>query len=174
MLFGSWTDEKASLRIKGFYAYNSPEQAILGGYGVCSEDKITGVREYVQLKAMGAWIDTDYKINKNWLVGGFFAAAKYLGGSCDFLRYPVTEDSPYPFKIYDTGYPLQIPVSCTFRVAPRVVWRGGPVEISGEVEVTEAMYSFDGALGTYEQNTSVVPNQMVTNTRCTLFISYTF
>lgn len=153
-VFGKVSCNHLLIRMQGILAQNAADLTMLGGYALKEiTDTITGAREYSPVTTASAWMDVTWTAGA-WKPGLFLAYSSNLGSS-EVLTHPV---------FYSRGSNIEY----LYRVAPRVTYTTGKLDLSLEAEVTTAAY------GTIKEKARLSDSREVTNIRPLLVVSYSF
>lgn len=144
-----------TIKMEGVYAQNATDLTMIGGYVVKEvTDPLTDTREYTNLTTASIWMEIQTTGKK--LQYGFFGGYTKNMGSSD--------------TITGTIYARGSNIDYVYRLAPRIVFISGKVNIALEEEYTFAMY------GTANGNKlgGSTNNKAVANIRALLAFIYNF
>ncbi len=145
--------KKFTVKMEGVYAQNATDLVMIGGYAEkTAADATTGAVEYTNLQTASAWIDMNTK-GKKVQFGLFGGYTENLGAEDDIKG-----------NIYARGSNIDY----VYRVAPRVVFIAGKMNLALEVEHTVAAY------GTTDTDGTVKDSEEVGNTRGLFSCIYKF
>jgi hypothetical protein len=145
-----------TIKIEAVYAQNAYDMVMIGGYAVSQvTDTATGARNFTNLNTGSVWIDAN--TNGKKIQAGLFVGYTANIGSTDVIRTS---------EFYARG----ADIDNVYRVAPRIVFISGKVEIALEVEQTVATYGIT-AINTKGK---VSDGKAVSNTRGLLAFFYKF
>ena len=175
MLFAAWQGEKLGVRAKGYVGYNIADLGTIAGYAVtqtfCGHPEVEdpmGYRSYVPLGQVAGWLDFDIALTEKLKIGCFFGALNAFQMSRGLYIDPLTHKP----IVYNYDFLLgNYSVRNSVRIAPRFIWKRGPLEIASEFEATECAY---GTYDTTDNFVKVVPNNIVCNVRVMFFAGYSF
>lgn len=144
-----------SVKLEGIYAQNAYDMVMIGGYAVKEiNDTATGKKEYTNLNTGSVWFDIN--TNGKKIQVGLFAGYTRNMGSSDTITG----------AIYSRGSNIDY----VYRVAPRVIFISGKVNIALECEYTFAMYGTANG----DKKGKSTNNKAVANTRGLLAFIYNF
>jgi hypothetical protein len=145
-----------TIKFEGVYAQNATDLVMIGGYAVSQiNDTATGAKEFTNLNTGSVWLDMNTHGKK--VQFGFFAGyTKNMG----------TTETVKTSTFYARGYNIDN----VYRIAPRVVFISGKLDIAFELEHTVATY------GKVSANTKAELTDLkaVANTRALLAFVYKF
>lgn len=140
----------------GMYGQNMNDLMMLSGYAV-KEIKPDGEWEYTGTNGMSSWLDLSY--GKTTQVGLFFGYAANLGTSDN-------TEAKYFSRFYTSGQDIE----SAFRIAPRVNFIFGKLNLGAEMEYTSATY---GKMNNLDKN-SFDDTKSVNNIRAMISVCYNF
>jgi len=144
-----------SIKLEGIYAQNAFDMVMIGGYGVKQvSDTATGAKEFTNLNTASLW--ADFQTNGKKVQFGLFGGYTKNMGSNDSIKG----------AIYGRGTNIDY----VYRVAPRVVFISGKLNIALETEYTFAMYGLKNGNG----KGKVTNGSAISNTRALLSFIYNF
>lgn len=153
--YGKLDFSKFVVRMEGVYAQNAYDMTMLGGYAVKEvTDATTGAKTFTNLNTGSAWIDMNTKGKKVQV--GLFAGYSVNMGSNDSIK--------------STIYARNADINDMYRIAPRVVFIAGKMNLALEVEHTVASYGTKNADG----KGGVLGCEDVANTRFLASCMYKF
>jgi hypothetical protein len=153
--FVNFNFKPLSVKLEGVYAQNAYDMVMIGGYGVKEiSDTSTGKKEFTNIKTASFWGDFQTKGKK--LQCGLFAGYTKNMGSND--------------SIQGTIYARGSNIDYIYRLAPRIVFISGKLNIALEGEYTTAMYGTANG----DKKGGVTDTKSVTNTRLLLAFIYNF
>lgn len=142
--------------LEGVYAQNAYDMVMIGGYAVKEiSDTITGKKEFTNLNTGSFW--TDIQTNGKKIQVGLFAGYTMNLGSADSIKTA---------SIYARGSNIDN----IYRVAPRVVFIAGKLNIALEIEHTVATYGKANG----DSKGKVTEGKAIANTRALLAFIYKF
>jgi hypothetical protein len=161
-VFAKLNFKPIAVRLEGIYAQNAYDMVMIGGYVVEQvDDSLTGAKSFANLNTASVWLDFNTK-GKKFQFGMFAGYTRNLG-----TKNNIKLDSYYKKEVY---YARGSNIDNVYRVAPRVVFISGKLEIALEIEHTVATYgraNGDGKGGVTDGNA-------VSNTRGLLAFIYKF
>ena len=144
-----------TIKVEAIYAQNATDLTMIGGYAVKKiTDPLTDTREYTNLATGSVW--TDIQTTGKKIQYGLFGGYTKNMGSSDTIAG----------TIYSRGSNIDY----VYRVAPRVVFISGKVNIALECEYTFAMYGTANG----DKKGKSTNNKAVANTRGLLAFIYNF
>lgn len=144
-----------NIKLEGVYAQNAYDMVMIGGYGVKQlTDTTTGSKEFTNLNTVSLW--TDFQTNGKKVQFGLFGGFSKNIGSQDSIKG----------AIYARGANIDY----LYRVAPRVIFISGKLNIAFETEYTFAMYGLKNGDG----KGKVTNGSAIKNTRALLSFIYNF
>lgn len=151
--YGKLEFKKFVVKVEGVYAQNPYDLTMIGGYAATTApDALTGKVKYTNTSTASAWCDMNTK-GKKVQFGLFAGVTKNLGSN----------DS-----ISGTYYARGNNIDHVYRVAPRIVFIAGKLNLAVEVEHTAAAYGTVNAIGKVEDE------KVVANTRALFSCIYKF
>jgi hypothetical protein len=155
LAFANLTTKPITIKAQVNLAENAFDMVMLGGYAVKEiTDTATGKKEFTNLKTFSFWADF-LTTGKKVQVGLFGGLTKNLGAN-DTIKG----------SIYARG----ANISYVYRLAPRVVFIAGKLNIAFETEYTYAMY---GVMNGNKKG-EVINGKPVASTRAMLSFIYNF
>lgn len=131
--YAQLTYENFVFRIKGIYAQNAADQAMMSGYAVRTIDSITDFRTYSNIRVSTIWVDTSYYFEKSHIeLGIFLASAKNLGSKDRLFINPNTNKPII--------YAIDGDIDYAARISPRFLLKKDPVIFGIELELTRAAF----------------------------------
>ncbi len=122
---------KFIFKFSALWGQNLYEHLMMGGFAVREIDKTTDHRTYTNYDQLAGWFEIIKTGEK--LEPGFFAGyAKNLGSE---------------HNIWGAKYARGNNIAYAYRVAPRLTWKSGFVNIQSELEYTVAAYGKENTLG---------------------------
>ncbi len=160
--FAKFKFKPVSIRIEGVFAQNAFDMAMIGGYAVQQvNDSLTGAKSFTNLNTASVWLDMNTH-GKKIQFGLFTGYTKNLGTEDN-----IQKDSYYKKETY---YARGSNIDNVYRVAPRVVFIAGKLDIAFELEHTVATYGIANGDG----QGRVTSGKDVSNTRGLLAFVYKF
>jgi hypothetical protein len=145
-----------TIKLEAVYAQNAYDMVMIGGYAISQiNDTATGAKNFTNLNTLSGWLDINTTGKKVQL--GLFAGYTKNGGSAEIIR---TTD------FYARG----ADIASIYRIAPRIVFISGKVEIAFEIEHTVAAF---GKINIDTKGT-ITDQKSVANTRGLLAFIYRF
>ncbi len=145
--------KKFTVKMEGVYAQNATDLTMIGGYAEKTvADPTTGAVEYTNLQTAAAWIDMNTK-GKKVQYGLFAGYTENLGAEDD---------------IKGATYARSSNIDYAYRIAPRVTFIAGKLDLAVELEYTAAAY------GTPDTDGTVKDSKEVANTRALFSCIYKF
>ncbi|MFH1119983.1 MAG: hypothetical protein V1775_09165 [Bacteroidota bacterium] len=145
-----------TIKLEGVYAQNATDLVMIGGYAVRQvNDTATGSRDFTNLNTGSVWLDVNTHGKK--VQFGLFAGYTKNMGSAGIVKT-------------STFYARGQNIDFVYRIAPRVVFTSGKLDIALEIENTVASYGKVIA-GTKTELTEL---KAVANTRGLLAFVYRF
>lgn len=142
-----------TVRLMGILADNATDMMMIGGYAIADTiDKTKGYKKYTNLTTGSAWMDIQTS-GKKVQFGLFAGYTKNLG----------SDD-----KIYGKYYVRGQNIDYIYRVSPRISFISKKLNLSFEIEMTDAAY------GRPQINGTVVKTQDVMNIRYLFAAIYNF
>ncbi len=145
-----------SIKVEGVYAQNAFDMVMIGGYAVSQvSDTATGAKDFTNMNTLSLWFDGNTHGKK--IQAGLFAGyTKNMGSS----------------HTVETGtfYARGSNIDNVFRIAPRVVFISGKLDIAFELEHTVATYGKIVA----NSKAELTDTKAVANTRGMLAFVYKF
>ncbi len=145
-----------TVKFEGVYAQNAYDMVMIGGFAVNQiNDTAKGSKEFTNLNTGSIWLDANTN-GKKIQIGLFAGYTKNMGSA------ETVKTSSY--------YARGSVIDNVYRLAPRVVFISGKLDIAFEIEHTVATY------GQIEANSkaSVTDGKAVANTRALLAFVYKF
>lgn len=147
--------EKLFFAAKSTLGSNFTHTSMLGGYGIKSENTVTGEREYTPFRNSSNWINIVY--GKKWKPGIFIGYIKNFGTSDDLINAGTSEKPDYVKNFYGSGKNIDQLLSGTFELTYNVPhWKVG-----FEYNYTSAWYGTTGKDGKVSNTHSVGNNRLV-------------
>lgn len=143
-------------KIEAVYAQNPTDMLMIGGYAVEKLTDTTGAKDFINLNTASLWMDVH--TNGQKVQFGLFAG---------FTKNMGAKDSIQTTRFYARGSDIDQ----VFRVAPRVVFISGKLNIAAELEYTNAKYGTANSNGKGEVTKNL---KSVANTRALLAFIYKF
>ena len=144
-----------TIKLEGVYAQNAYDLTMIGGYAVKKvSNPLTGAREYTNLNTVSGW--TEVQTNGKKIQFGLFAGYTKNLGSKD--------------SIAGTIYARGSNIDNVYRIAPRVVFISGKLNIALEIEYTAATYGKANG----DSKGGVTNETVVADTRALLAFIYKF
>ncbi len=144
-----------TVKVQGVYAQNATDLTMIGGYAVKNIlDTATGAKEYTNLNTASGWIE--FQTNGKKIQYALFTGYTQNLGSKDTISG----------AIYARGANIQY----VYRVAPRVVFISGKLNVALEAEYTFAMYGITNG----DKKGKPTNNKAVENWRGMLAFIYKF
>jgi hypothetical protein len=145
-----------TVKIEGVYAQNATDMVMIGGYAVSQiNDTATGSKDFTNLNTGSIWVDANTH-GKKVQFGLFVGYTKNMG----------TTETVKTSTFYARG----ANIDNVYRVAPRVVFTSGKLDIAFEIEHTVATYGKISA----NTKTELADLKAVANTRALLAFVYKF
>ncbi len=154
--FAKFKFKPVTIKIEGVYAQNATDLVMIGGYAVSQvNDTATGSKDFTNLNTGSVWLDVNTHGKK--VQFGLFAGYTKNMGSTETVKT-------------STFYARGANIDNVYRVAPRVVFTSGNLDIALELEHTVAAY------GKISANTKaeLADIKAVANTRGLLAFTYKF
>jgi hypothetical protein len=144
-----------SVKLEGIYAQNAYDMVMIGGYAVKEIiDTATGSKEFANLNTCSAWLDVNTTGKK--IQCGLFAGYSKNMGANDSIK--------------GSFYARGSNIDYLYRIAPRIVFLSGKVNIALEGEYTFAMYGIANG----DKKGKSTNNKAVANIRGLLAFIYNF
>ena len=160
--FAKFKFKPITLKIEGVYAQNAYDMTMLGGYAVNQiSDSLTGAKDFTSLNTGAFWLEMNTNGKKIQL--GLFAGYTKNLGSTDSIQ----TDNFYKKEIY---YARCSNIDNVYRIAPRIVFISGKLDIGVEIEHTVATYGKANG----DKTGGVTDGKSVANTRGLLVFLYKF
>lgn len=151
-----------SIRLEAVYAQNAYDMTMLGGYAVRQiSDSLTGAKDFTSLNTGSFWLDMNTQ-GKKIQLGLFAGYTKNFGTGKTILK-----DTYYKKEIY---YARGSNIDYVYRLAPRIVFISGKLDIGVEVEHTVASYGKANG----DSKGRVTDGKTYSNTRGLLVFLYKF
>jgi len=145
-----------TVKIEGVYAQNAFDMVMIGGYAVSQiNDTSTGTKDFTNLSTGSIWLDANSNGKK--VQFGLFAGYTKNMGSAETIRT-------------STFYARGSSIDNVYRVAPRIVFISGKLDIAVEIEHSVATYGKIKA----DSKGSITDGKAVANTRGLLAFVYKF
>jgi hypothetical protein len=145
-----------TVKIEGVYAQNATDMVMIGGYAVSQiNDTATGSKDFTNLNTGSIWVDANTH-GKKVQFGLFVGYTKNMG----------TTETVKTSTFYARG----ANIDNVYRIAPRVVFTSGKLDIAFEIEHTVATYGKISA----NTKTELIDLKAVANTRALLAFVYKF
>ena len=150
-----YVSDKFTLKAASLYTQNMHDTQLIGGYAVSKTDATTGRETYTSTQHMNYWLMLQY--GKQIQYGLYTGYVKSLGTVDE-----VADVSKFYGRACDMDW--------MFRVAPRVYYRKGSLQLAGEVEISTASF------GTLVPNTcgDIINTKTVTGVKVDLAASVFF
>jgi hypothetical protein len=159
------TIKKLAIKTRLLYAENASEMFLIGGYAVDSIDPFSDYRTYIPIRSVAWWVELRYAVTQQWQPALFVAYARNLGAKHTiFTNVADTSGTVTDARVF--GFATNVQQMA--RIAPRVRYRRGPIEVAAELEYTRAL---QGQLAT---SGKVVDAQGVGVARCMVAMYYYF
>ncbi len=142
--FLKYQTDRITLKCEGIYGQNMNNFVMLGGYAV-SDSSNTGKYSYTNIPSGSVWIEGVTHFDKVDL-GLFGGISKHFGAESEILDNNL---------VYARGSDIDY----VYRIAPKIAYHSGKVELAFEVNYTAAAY------GTTNENLEVQNPDEVGNTR---------
>lgn len=156
MAFAKLEFKPLVIRAQAIYAQNAYDLTMIGGYAVASfTDSVTGAKKFTNLNTASAWIDMNTK-GKKVQCGLFAGYSKNMGADDDIKT--------------NLFYARGANINDLYRIAPRVVFIAGKLNLALELEHTVASYGTQNADG----KGGVLGCEDVANTRILTSCIYKF
>ena len=145
-----------TVKLEGVYAQNATDLVMIGGYAVSQvNDTATGAKEFTNLNTGSLWLDVNTHGKK--VQFGLFAGYTKNMGSAETVKT-------------SAFYARGSNIDHVYRLAPRVVFTSGKLDIAFELEHTVAAY---GKIST-NTKAELADIKSVANTRGLLAFTYKF
>ncbi|MDO9153800.1 MAG: hypothetical protein Q7U47_08870 [Paludibacter sp.] len=145
-----------TVKFESVYAQNATDLTMLGGYAVSQTNNAeTGAKDFTNMNTFSCWADAN--TNGEKIQFGLFAGFTKNMGSDKTIKT-------------NTYYARGTNIDKVYRIAPRVVFISGKLDIGLEIEHTAATYG-KIAVNTKAELTELKP---VENTRALLAVTYKF
>jgi hypothetical protein len=141
--------------IEGVYAQNAYDMVMLGGYTIDTVEVSTGKKVFTNLNTGSVW--TDIQTNGKKVQFGLFAGYTMNLGAADSIKTA---------SFYSRGSNIDN----IYRVAPRVVFIAGKLNVAIEIEHTVATYGKANG----DSKGGVTDGKAIANTRALLAVIYKF
>jgi hypothetical protein len=154
--FAKFEFKPLTVKLEGVYAQNATDLVMIGGYAVSQiNDIATGAKDFTNLNTGSIWLDATTHGKK--VQFGLFAGFTKNMGTTETVKT-------------STFYARGPNIDNVYRIAPRVVFTSGKLDIAFEVEHTDATY------GKVSANTKTELSDLnaVANTRGLLAFVYKF
>jgi len=160
--FAKFKFKPVTVKFEGVYAQNAYDMAMIGGYAVNEiNDSLTGAKDFTNLNTGSVWMDMN--TNGKKIQFGLFAGYTKNLGSTD----SITTDSYYKKEIF---YARGTNIDNVYRIAPRIVFISGKLEIGFELEHTVATYGKANG----DKKGGVTDGKAISNNRGLLAVVYKF
>jgi hypothetical protein len=154
--FAKFKFKPVTVKLEGVYAQNATDLVMIGGYAASQiNDTATGSKDFTNLNTGSLWLDVNTHGKK--VQFGLFAGYTKNMGSTETVKT-------------STFYARGPNIDHVYRVAPRVVFTSGKLDIAFELEHTVAAYGKVSA----NTKTELTDLKAVANSRALLAIVYKF
>ena len=152
--FAKVTGKKLTVKVEGVCGQNLYEHSMIGGFGISEIDTATNGMKYTTLNQLSAWTDVIYKPeSEKYEAAIFIGYLKNLGSLHNFIS---------------TQWGRGSDVAYAYRIAPRFIYKPGPVNFGLEIEYTIAAYGKANSLG------DISDSKTFANIRGLLAVIYNF
>lgn len=171
MAYVKMITNKVEFKLQGFYVQNGKDLMMLGGYGVdLNDSKFDAIskideRSYIPISTFTTWAEISTRFKSSFNFGIFGGYAKNLGAEKELRE--ATQARGFDFD--ETSiYPGANGIEKLIRIAPRVVFRKGPLSVALELNQTYAYF------GKRENDFTISDSKEMGNTRVQLYVRYFF
>ena len=157
-------------KLYGLYGQNTYDLVMLGGYAVDTiSDATTGKLGYIPVNILSTWLDLS--TNGKKIQFGLFAGYTKNMGLDKELGFTNKTNINNALKITSRGYDIE----SVLRVAPRVVFIAGKMQLTFEIEYTSAAYATKtNGISDIDKNGKNTKSESVANTRALFAVIYSF
>jgi len=156
IVFAKFKFKPVTVKLEGVYAQNAYDMVMIGGYAVQQiNDTLTGSKDFTNLNTLSVWFDANTN-GKKVQVGLFAGYTKNLGSA----------DNIKTSSFYARGSNIDN----VLRIAPRVTFISGKLDIAFELEHTVATYGKTNG----DKKGGVTEGKAIANTRGLVAFVYKF
>jgi len=156
IVFAKFKFKPVTFKLEGVYAQNAYDMVMIGGYAVQQiNDTLTGSKDFTNLNTLSVWFDANTN-GKKVQVGLFAGYTKNLGSA----------DNIKTSSFYARGSNIDN----VLRIAPRVTFISGKLDIAFELEHTIAIYGKTNG----DKKGGITEGKAIGNTRGLVAFVYKF